>query len=414
MKKIFYLLMFLFFALNVYGQAYEAVERTTRFGLLPILSDTKDRTDGYYLPSVLAANKEGYAFIDSNFTKGGLIVPFLGKSLVVSAWYENGNTRNLVDIPNIMGTLQPGGPAMPDTKHLMGFGFGGNINQNIALGLNFRYLLGRSEEKDTAGPVTNRYKVNTDRIELTPSITFRKGILFLDFGLNIDFQWMTEKAEGTFEYDRTTTYESNADFSMFVRNGFTVTKFSELVMSAGFGVLPVSEKQLALVGGTNTKVATVDLDSYFWNFKVGSIIKPTEWMKIHPSLLFSGFHQKNVIKQINVPTPEKATSKMNAVTISLMLGMDLTPVDWFSLKAGVVKDFLVVDDSDSTVVADTSSLDYRIDEGFGAYFGPSFMWKGFSFISMINLDFFTQGPYLISGNAMTTNWAYVASVEYKW
>jgi len=137
-------------------------------------------------------------------------------------------------------------------------------------------------------------------------------------------------------------------------------------------------------------------------------------MKIHPSLLFTGFHQKNVVKQINVPTPEKVTDKMHAVTISLMLGMDVTPVEWFSLKAGVVKDFLVLDESDSAVVADTSSYDYRIDEGFGAYFGPSFMWKGFAFISMINLDFFTQGPYLISGNAMTTNWAYVASVEYKW
>ena len=411
MKKVLFAFMLLLFALNVYGQAYEAVERTTRFGLIPILSDTNDRTDGYYLPSVLAANKEGYAFIDANFTKGGLIVPFLGNSLVVSAWYENGNSRNLVDIPQIMSILQPGGPDMPDTKHLMGLSLGGNINENIALGLNFRYLLGREEEKNVAGTTIDRYQVSTDRIELTPSITYRQGSLFVDFGLNIDFQWMTEKAEGTFEYDRTTTYESNADFAMFARSGFSITKYSDMVLSAGFGVLPISEKQLA---PGNTEVATVDLDSYFWNVKIGSIIKPTEWMKIHPSLLFTGYHVKDVVKQLNVAAPEKMTDKLSAVTISLMLGMDLTPVDWFSLKAGVVKDFLVVDESDSAVIADTSSNDYRIDEGFGAYFGPTFMWKGFSFISTINLDFFTQGPYMISGNAMTSNWAYVATVEYKW
>jgi len=411
MKKVLFTVLFILFVLNVYGQSYEAVERTTRFGLIPILSDTNDRTDGYYLPSVLAANKEGFAFIDSNFTKGGLIVPFLGKSLVVSAWYENGNSRNLVDIPQIMSMLQPAGPNMPDTKHLMGLSLGGNINQNIALGLNFRYLLGRSDEKNVSGTTVDRYKVNTDRIELTPSITFRKDSLFVDFGINIDFQWMTEKAEGTYEYDRATTYESNADFAMFARTGFSVTKFWDFAMSAGFGVLPLSEKQLA---PGNTEIATVDLDSYFWNFKAGSIIKPNEWMKIHPSLLFTGYHVKDVVKQIDVSVPEKTTDKLNAVTISLMLGMDLTPVDWFSLKAGVVKDFLVLDQSDLAIVADTSSNDYRIDEGFGAYFGPTFMWKDFSFISMINLDFFTQGPYMISGNAMTANWAYVATVEYKW
>ena len=412
MKKLLFSILFILFALNTYGQSYEAVERATRFGLIPILSDTNDRTDGYYLPSVLAANKEGFAFIDSNFTKGGLVVPFLGKSLVVSAWYENGNSRNLVDVPQIMSMLQPGGPDMPDTNHLMGLSFGGNINQNIALGLNFRYLLGRYDNKSVSGTTVDRYKVNTDRIELTPSITFRKDSLFLDFGINIDFQWMTEKAEGAYEYDRETTYESNADFAMFARSGFSITKFSSLVLSAGFGVLPLSEKQLA---PGKIEVATVDIDSYFWNFKVGSIIKPTEWMKIHPSLLFTGYHLKDVEKQLGgVLTPEKTTNKLNAVAISLMLGMDLTPVDWFSLKAGVVKDFDVLDQNDSRIVADRSSNYYKIDEGFGAYFGPTFMWKGFSFISMINLDFFTQGPYMISGNAMTSNWAYVATVEYKW
>jgi hypothetical protein len=97
-----------------------------------------------------------------------------------------------------------------------------------------------------------------------------------------------------------------------------------------------------------------------------------------------------------------------------MLGMDITPVEWFSLKAGVVKGFNVLDQSDSAIVADSSSNNYITDESFGAYFGPTLMWKGFSFISMINLDFFTQGPYMISGNAMTSKWAYVATVEYKW
>lgn len=415
MKKLFLALFFVLFTVVLSAQSYEEVERTTSFGLIPVLSDTNERTDGYYLPSLLAANKKGYGYIDCNFTKGGLIVPFLGRSMVIAAWYENGNTRDMVDIQDIMAVLQPSGPAMPDTEHLMGLAFGANINSNFALGLNFRYLLGRHFEENSTTTTTNSYKVDTNRIELNPSMTFRRGSLFVDFGIALNFQWMTETAKGSFEYDRTTTYDGNVDFSFFGRGGFAMSQYSDLVLATGFGVLPIHEKQLALVGTNNEEVADIVNNTYFWNFKIASILKPQKWMRIHPSLLFSLYHIDNINEVINNPlSDEVTTTKDNIFALSLMLGMDIIPVEWFSIKAGVKKDFNLIDDRMTTEDSDITVQDTRLSENLGAYFGQSFMWKGFTFTSMLNLDFFIQGPYMISGTPMTSSWAYVATVEYQW
>ncbi|HRZ79783.1 MAG TPA: hypothetical protein P5044_07235 [bacterium] len=415
MKKLFLALFFVLFTVVLSAQSYEEVERTTSFGLIPVLSDTNERTDGYYLPSLLAANKKGYGYIDCNFTKGGLIVPFLGRSMVIAAWYENGNTRDMVDIQEIMTVLQPTGPAMPDTEHLMGLAFGANINSSFALGLNFRYLLGRHFEENSTTTTTNSYKVDTNRIELNPSMTYRKGSLFVDFGIALNFQWMTETAKGSFEYDRTTTYDGNVDFSFFGRGGFAISQYSDLVLATGFGVLPIHEKQLALVGANNEEVADIVNNTYFWNFKIASILKPQKWMRIHPSLLFSLYHVDNINEVINNPlSDEVTTTKDNIFALSLMLGMDIIPVEWFSIKAGVKKDFNLIDDRMTTEDSDITVQDTRLSENLGAYFGQSFMWKGFTFTSMLNLDFFIQCPYMISGTPMTSSWAYVATVEYQW
>ncbi|HSW61635.1 MAG TPA: hypothetical protein VLJ60_12610, partial [bacterium] len=402
--------VFMLFVFNVYGQVYENVERTSSFGLIPVLSDTNERTDGYYLPSLLAANKKGYGYIDCNFTKGGLIVPMMGRTLVAAAWYEHGNTRNMVDIKEIMGNLQPAGPAIPDTRHLMGFAFGANITDKISLGLNFRYLLGRSYEENSAAGVKNSHKIDTDRMEINPSLTFRTGSLFADFGLAINFQWMTENAVGTFEYDRTTTYNGNADFSFFGRAGFKATQYSDIVLSTGFGVLPVHEYALDSAGDKTLKI---QLDSYFWNLKAASVIKPVKWMRIHPGLMFSLYHLDNIQKQVAVSNPEKMTSKTNEFYLTMTLGLDVIPVEWFSIKAGVMKTFMLVDQTTSTVVAETDAQDTTLDEILGAYFGPSLTVKGFTFTSLINLKFFTDGPYMITGNTLS-DWAYVATVEYQW
>jgi len=413
MKKFLMVTALILFGFTVYGQTYESVERTDTFGLIPALSDTNERTDGYYLPSLLAANKKGYGYIDCNFTKGGLILPFLGKSLVLGVWYEHGNNRNMVDIQEIMSWLQPTGPAVPDTRHLMGLAFAANINQNIAIGLNFRYLLGRHFEENSDSANKNTYKLDTNRIELNPSLTFRTGRIFVDFGLGINFQWMTEKAEGTFEYDRTTTYDGNADFAFWARGGFPFNEYSDFAVSTGFGVMPIREHAL---NNNGDKVSKIELDTYFWNLKFGSVIKPQKWMKIHPGVMLSLYHLDTMQKQMASvgPNPETFTGKNNILVISMMLGLDVIPVDWFSIKAGVKKDVNVVDNSTDTAVAEDRTKDKLLQEAFGAYFGPAFMWKGFTFISMINLDFFMEGPYIISGKQMTSNWAYVATVEYQW
>jgi hypothetical protein len=410
MKKILMITVFMLFVFNVYGQVYENVERTSSFYLIPVLSDTNERTDGYYLPSLLAANKKGYGYIDCNFTKGGLIVPMLGRTLVAAAWYEHGNTRSMIDIKEIMGNLQPGGPAIPDTNHLMGFAFGANITDKIALGLNFRYLLGRYYEESSTTGAKNSHKIDTDRMEINPSLTFRTAKLFADVGLAINFQWMTEKAVGTFEYDRTTTYNGNADFSIFGRTGFKATQYSDIVIGTGFGVLPVHEYVL---DNNGDKIAKIQHDSYFWNFKAASVIKPVSWMRIHPALIFSLYHFDNIQEQVDVTNPEKMTIKKDEFYLTMALGLDVVPVEWFSIKAGVMKNFILLDDKTTTAVAETTDKDTVLGETLDAYFGPSLTVKGFTFTSLINLKFFTDGPYMITGNNLS-DWAYVATVEYQW
>lgn len=412
MKKIFLLAVFIFLSSNIFAQTYESVERTDSFfGIVPALSDSNERTDGQYLPSLLAANKAGYGYIDCNFTKGGLILPFLNKRLVFGAWYENGNTRNIVDVQTIMGWLQPTGPAIPDTEHLMGLSFSGNISSKLALGLNFRYLLGRYFEENTNATQKNSHKIDTDRIEINPSITFRTGKVFVDFGLGIGIQWMTEKAEGTFEYDRETTYESNADFGFWARGGFPFNQFTDLAVSTGFGVLPVHENAL---DATGSKTMDIKINTFLWNFKLGSVIKPQKWMRIHPGVMIFLYHLDHIEKQMNVASPETQTSKSDIFTLRMMLGLEVLPAEWVSIKAGVKKDFNLYDDRTNTEISDIKVQDTNLDETLGAYFGPAFMYKGFAFISMINLDFFMEGPYIISGKQMTSNWAYVATVEYQW
>ena len=275
MKKILVITVFMLFAFNVYGPVYENVERTSSFGLIPVLSDTNERTDGYYLPSLLAANKKGYGYIDCNFTKGGLIVPMMGRTLVAAAWYEHGNTRSMIDIKEIMGDLQPGGPAIPDTNHLMGFAFGANITDKIAIGINFRYLLGRYYEENSTTGAKNSHKIDTDRMEINPSLTFRTEKLFADVGLAINFQWMTEKLS---ELSNMTELRHITEMPIFQFSGEPVSKlpvFRHRYRNR-FRVLPVHEYVL---DNNGDKIAKIQHDSYFWNFKAASVIKPVSWMR---------------------------------------------------------------------------------------------------------------------------------------
>jgi len=220
-----------------------------------------------------------------------------------------------------------------------------------------------------------------------------------------------EKAVGTFEYDRTTTYNGNADFSIFGRAGFKATQYSDIVIGTGFGVLPVHEY---ILDNTGDKVAKIQHDSYFWNFKAASVLKPVSWMRIHPALIFSLYHFDNIQEQVAVANPEKITSKKDEFYLTMALGLDVVPVEWFSIKAGVMKNFILLDDKTTTVVAETDTQDTVLGgETLDAYFGPSLTVKGFTFTSLINLKFFTDGPYMISGDKLS-DWAYVATVEYQW
>jgi len=411
MKRFLLVISVLFFAVNLFGQSYEVVERTSTFGLIPILSDTNERTDGYFLPSILSANKKGYAYIDYNFTKGGLIVPVFNKQLAFAAWYENGATRStMYGIKGIMDYLQPGGPDMPDLNHLFGFSVAGNITNNLSTGLTFRYLLGRYYEESSVDNIKNSHKINTDRMEITPSVTFRTNNLSIDFGLAISYQWITEKAVGSFEYDRVTTYDGNADFSFYGRAGLKLSNIQDIVFSGGFGVLPLSEKDLDSTGATLMKIK---YNRYFWNLKAGTIIKPYEWVKIHPALILLGSHRTIEEKDVAAVIKEQRNSSNQMVSFLLTMGMDILPVEWFSIKSGVLKRFDAYDNGFETKQSKLDQKDYMVREDFGAYLGTGFHWKGFSFISMINLDFFTNGPNMLSGNS-TANFAYIATVEYQW
>ena len=413
MKKILAIFVFLFSVFTLWGQSYEVVERTSTFGLLPILSDTNERTDGYYLPSILAANKEGYAYIDCNFTQGGLIVPLLeNRDIVLAAWYENTPGKAaLYGIRSIMNTLQPTGPNMPDFNHLFGFSLAGNISDKFSTGLTFRYLLGRYFEEDSDANATNSHKINTDRMEITPSLTFRTETVSFDFGLSISYQWITEKALGTYQYDRLTTYDGNVDLAFYTRTGFKLSNIQDLVLSAGFGVLPISEKTL---DNDSDPITKIKYNRFFWNIKAGTLIKPFEWVRIHPAVILLGSHRIMEEKDITGNTDEVAKTTNEMISFLLTMGMDIVPVEWFSIKAGVLKRFDAIDDGYTTKESEITQKDYMVREDFGAYLGNGFHWKGFSFVSMINIDFFINGPYMFSGNSTAANFAYIATVEYQW
>jgi hypothetical protein len=413
MKRFFLCISIVFLFFAAFGESYEVVERTSTFGLIPILSDTNERTDGQYLPSLLAANKEGYAYIDYNFTKGGLIVPILeNRSLVFAAWYENTPGKaSAYGIKNLMNYFQPGGPDMPDFNHLMGFSAAGNISDSISAGLTFRYLMGRLFEENSLANTTNSHKINADRIEITPSVTFRTEKLFFDFGFALNYQWLTEKAVGTYQYDRVTTYDGNADFSLYARTGLKLSNIQDIVFSAGYGVLPLSEKVLDASGDA---IRSIKLNRHFWSIKVATIIKPFEWVRIHPAVILLGSHRMTEQKELAPNNDEVTTDSNEQVSFLLTMGMDIIPVEWFSIKSGVLKRFDAYTDGTKTKETEVKQKDYYLDETFGAYLGNGFHWKGFSFISMINLDFFINGPYMMSGNSTVTNFAYIASVEYQW
>ncbi len=412
MKKILFIMLFVSFSFSLSGQVYEVVERTATFGLLPILSDTNERTDGYFLPSILAANKKGYAYIDYNFTAGGLIVPVFDRKAAFAVWYENGaNRTTMYGVREIMDFLQPGGPAMPDINHLLGFSLAGNISDNFSIGLTFRYLLGRYYEKDSVEDVVNSHKINVDRIEATPSLTYRTDRFYFDFGLSINYQWITEKALGDYQYDRLTTYDGNVDLSFFGRTGIKTSEIQDIIFSGGFGVIPISEKELT---PDDTSARDIKFNRFFWNFKAGTLIKPYEWMRIHPAVILLGSHRVVGTEDLLDPVGEKATARDNTFSFLLTLGMDILPVKWFSIKSGVLKRFDVVGFDFTTKESGVKDKDYFIGEDLGAYLGCSFLWKGFTFTSMLNLDFFTNGPYMLSGNRTAANFAYIATVEYQW
>ncbi|MGI6394339.1 MAG: hypothetical protein ACOX2F_06375 [bacterium] len=408
MKKILMFQILLLTAFSLHGQVYELVERTATFGPIPVLSDTNERTDGYFLPSLLAANKKGYGYIDSNFTKGGLIVPMLNKTLMGAVWYEHGSRRNMVDIKEIMKIFEPDLDVVPVTKHLMGLAFGANINDKVALGLNFRYLLGRYYEKNSISGRDSSHKIDTNRIEVNPSLTFRTEKLFADIGFTVNHQWMSEKAVGNFEYNRTTTYDQNTDFTLFGRIGFKATQYFDVVLGTGFGMLPLSEHVL---GDGFNKIGKIEHDSYFWNFKAASVIKPTSWMRIHPAVIFS-LYRFDATEE-NFRNSEVESSKANQFHLTMTLGLDITPLDWLAIKAGVMKNFILFNDETGLKIVARSTAEAVFAETLDAYLGPSFTVKGFTFTSLINLRFFTDGPYIITGKELT-DWAYVATVEYQW
>jgi len=437
--------------------AYETGYRSyTIFGNTPILPIFVDYENAQWLPSVLPELGKGWVYIDNNGQLGGVVFPLLDRKLFMQVFVEydpneanyiKNSPRQIVGITRgtvydtigdddyiapLSNTFGFGfsGDAGPLTwginlklyadqysreskvggvkntlSNIFGFGFSGDAGP-LTWGINLKLYADQYSRESKVGGVKNTLSNSTYRIELTPSVSKKGQGWRADAGLNFLYQWISNETS-TEGYEYPYNYSGNAEFALYGRAMYDLTKYTTLVGGLSFGYAGASD---------DLKDNTASLDNTYLGLKFGALIKPLERLTLGSNFLFyhcwGGMEHKVTVGD----TTTKTTTNGNELLFNFTQTVDFAVTDWFTLKAGSGKDIIATVGDSKTTVAGASATGASYDNSFdiGKFIGASFLYKELTLTMLLNFDFLTRGPNFISGATWVDPMAFVATLNYRW
>jgi len=396
--------------------AYETGYRSyTIFGNTPILPIFVDYENAQWLPSVLPELGKGWVYIDNNGQLGGVVFPLLDRKLFMQVFVEydpneanyiKNSPRQIVGITRgtVYDTIGDDDYIAP-LSNIFGFGFSGDAGP-LTWGINLKLYADQYSRESKVGGVKNTLSNSTYRIELTPSVSKKGQGWRADAGLNFLYQWISNETS-TEGYEYPYNYSGNAEFALYGRAMYDLTKYTTLVGGLSFGYAGASD---------DLKDNTASLDNTYLGLKFGALIKPLERLTLGSNFLFyhcwGGMEHKVTVGD----TTTKTTTNGNELLFNFTQTVDFAVTDWFTLKAGSGKDIIATVGDSKTTVAGASATGASYDNSFdiGKFIGASFLYKELTLTMLLNFDFLTRGPNFISGATWVDPMAFVATLNYRW
>jgi len=387
----------------------------TLFGNTPILPLFVDYENAQWLPSVLPELGKGWVYIDNNGQLGGVVFPLLDRKIFMQVFVEydpneanyiTNSPRQLVAITRgtVFDTIGDDAYIAP-LSNIFGFGFSGDAGM-MTWGVNLKLYADQYSRETKAGGTTTTLSNATYRLELTPSISMKQQAWRADAGLNFLYQWISNETS-TDGYTYPYNYSGNAEFALYGRAMYDLTKYTTLMGGFSFGYAGASD---------NLEDNKVSLNNTYLGLKFGALIKPVERLTHGSNFLF--YHAwGGVERKVTVGgTTTKTTVNGNELCFNFTQTVDFKVTDWFTLKAGIGKDIIADVGDTKTTVAGSSATSESYDNRFdiGKFIGASFFYKEMTLTMLLNFDFLTRGPNFISGANWVDPMAFVATLNYRW
>ncbi len=397
--------------------AYEVGYKTyTILGNTPVLSQYVDYENALWLPSVLPELGSGWVYIDNNGQLGGVIFPILDRKLYMHVFieydpneanYTRNSPRQLVNA--MRGTLYNNlgnDDYIAPLSNIFGFGFAGDAGL-LSWGVNLKLYADQYSRETEAGGTTTKLANSTFRLELTPSVSMKMDSWRMDAGFNFLYQWIsneTSTAGFIYPYD----YSGNAEFSLYGRAMFDLTKYTTMTGAISFGYAGASDELTD---------DTMSLDNTYLAAKMGVLVKPIERLTLGSNFLFYHCWSGLENKVTTVAGTTTTQNNGNLILFNFTQTADFKVADWFTLKAGIGKDIFVTVGGNKVTAAGTTATADSYDNNFdiGKFIGFAIDYKEFNLTALMNFDILTEGPDFISGRGPWVNpMAFMATIHYRW
>ncbi len=397
--------------------AYEVGYKTyTIIGNTPVLSQYVDYENAQWLPSVLPELGSGWVYIDNNGQLGGVIFPILDRKLFMhvfieydpnEATYTRNSPRQLLNA--MRGTVYDNlgnDDYIAPLSNIFGFGFAGDAGL-LSWGINMKLYADQYSRETKAGATETKLANATFRLELTPSVSMKMDSWRMDAGLNFLYQWISNETSTpsfTYPYD----YSGNAEFSVYGRAMFDVSKFTTLMGALSFGYAGAADKMAN---------DTMSLDNTYLAAKMGVLVKPIERLTLGSNFLF--YHCWGGLEN-KVTAGGATTTNQNdghLILFNFTQTADFKVAEWFTLKAGIGKDIFVNTGTAKVITAAATATADSYDNNFdiGKFIGFGIDYKEFNLTALMNFDILTEGPDFISGRGPWVNpMAFMATIHYRW